>query len=91
MHSSAPVGTPRWPTDAITLGAWPCAERLRSSRTLAYRVAFTPEIAAVRTTKFMIPASAGMCSEDSAVTNGDCSPEYWSVGSSMDSTRMEPM
>ncbi|MGX0672101.1 hypothetical protein ACUXKL_002089 [Kocuria marina] len=54
-------------------------------------MAFTPEIAAVSTTKFMIPASAGMLRDASAVTNGDSSPEYSDVGSGMDSTRTEPM
>src|ERR1700741_1366518 len=53
-------------------GAKPDSASEYNIREVTYKLAFDPESAAVRTTKFMMWETAGTCATSNTVTNGLC-------------------
>jgi hypothetical protein len=74
----------------VNFGADPAIAMERRMRPVEYRPELSEDIAAVSTTRFMMPPAAGTPMLESTVTKGLSPALYDDQGSSMDSSTTEP-
>src|SRR4029077_15363716 len=89
--SSATTGVPRLLNRPSTAGAYPPRASENNIRAVRYRLQLTLESAAVSTTKFMIPAAAGIPADSKTRTNGLSPSPTWFQGTTPTTTDSPPI